>query len=150
MGLMSDAGAPGIADPGADLVRLAHHRNITIYPLAGPSSIFLALMGSGLNGQQFEFHGYLSRNKHQLKNDLKHLESKCKSEGATQIFMETPYRNQALLDIVFAKLRMDTWFCIAVDLSLPSQFIQTKTIKAWKKSPPPDLQKRPAIFLIGN
>ena len=150
VGLMSDAGSPGIADPGAAIVRLAHQNQIRIFPLVGPSSITLALMGSGLDGQHFEFHGYLSRKKPQLIKDLRRLESKCRSEKSTQIFMETPYRNRAIMDITIAQLRPDTWFCIAADLSLPSQYIQTRRIHAWKKTSIPDLHKRPAIFLIAT
>lgn len=148
-GLLSDAGCPGIADPGAALVSIAHNKGIKVVPLTGPSSIVLALMGSGLNGQGFCFHGYLPKDQSSRKRKLQELERAALKGGQTQIFIETPYRNQNLLEDAFNCLAETTRFCIACDLSLPTEFLQTKTIAAWKKKKP-DINKRPAVFLIGG
>lgn len=147
VGLMSEAGCPGVADPGADLVRLAHARNIRVIPLAGPSSILLALMASGLNGQGFVFHGYLPAEKDQRIKKLGEIERDSRSRGQTQIFIETPYRNQPLLADILAFCQKTTLLTIAVDITLPSEFIRTRGIAAWRQSVP-DLHKRPAIFLL--
>lgn len=147
--LMSDAGSPVIADPGNNIVRMAHRKGIQVVPIPGPSSIILALMASGFSGQQFTFHGYLDRNKNQLRNDLKKLEHLA-STGYTQIFMETPYRNLAIYDQAINILTASTMFCIACDLTAPEGFVRTKTIAQWNNSEKPDIHKRPCIFLIGT
>jgi len=149
IGLMSEAGCPGVADPGAEVVRLAHQQGIQVVPLVGPSSILLALMGSGMNGQKFSFQGYLSAKKQDLGQQLKRLEQLVQRENSTQIFIEAPYRNQQIVDAALQHLAPQTRFCIAVDLTLPTEFILTRKIEEWKKNPPKDLHKRPAIFLMG-
>ncbi len=148
-GLASEAGCPGVADPGAALVALAHQLKIEIVPLVGPSSILLALMASGLNGQQFCFLGYLSAKKDELDKELKKLEQAARKSGQTQIFIETPYRNHFMAQQIFQTLASDTLLCIAVDLTAPAESVQTKSIIQWKKSPLPDINKHPAIFLVG-
>jgi 16S rRNA (cytidine1402-2'-O)-methyltransferase len=148
LGLLSDAGCPGVADPGAGLVAMAHNKGIKVVPLIGPSSILLALMGSGFNGQSFCFHGYLPKDQSSRKKKLMELERTAIRTGQTQIFIETPYRNQNLIEDAFSCLEGNTRFCIACDLSLATAFHQTKTIAAWKKTKP-DINKRPAVFLIG-
>jgi 16S rRNA (cytidine1402-2'-O)-methyltransferase len=147
VGLMSEAGLPGVADPGSNLVSLAHKKGIVVKPLSGPSSIFMALMASGLNGQNFAFSGYLPQDEKKCKQRLVELELKSKKEYQTQIFMETPYRNNRLIQIILDCLHPNTQLCIACDISIDSEFIETKTISSWKKSIP-DLNKRPAIFII--
>jgi 16S rRNA (cytidine1402-2'-O)-methyltransferase len=149
IGVMSEAGCPGVADPGAKVVAWAHARGYEVVPLAGPSSILLALMASGLNGQSFTFHGYLSAKRPELAKDLKRLEDISKRQRQTQIFIETPYRNKQVIETAFKTLLPVTKFCIAADLTLPPQFIATKTIADWRKTPLLDLQKRAAIFLMG-
>jgi 16S rRNA (cytidine1402-2'-O)-methyltransferase len=149
LGMISEAGCPGIADPGARLVEAAHREGIQVVPVVGPSSILLALMGSGLSGQQFCFHGYLSPKRPQLGKDLKRLEQQASRFKQTQIFMETPYRNMAVLEEAVKNLSPSTRFAVAADLTLPTEYIFTQTIAEWKKKPLPDLHKRPAIFLIG-
>ncbi|MCF8244122.1 MAG: SAM-dependent methyltransferase [Saprospiraceae bacterium] len=146
LGILSEAGCPGIADPGAKLVELAHRRGVEVVPLVGPSSILLALMASGMNGQSFAFQGYLSQKA--LADDLKRLEQLVAKHRQTQIFIETPYRNRAVIEQAAKVLQPGTRFCIAVDLTLPTQSVQTKTIAEWRKKPLPELGKRPAIFLI--
>lgn len=148
IGLMSEAGCPGIADPGARLVEAAHRAGLEVIPLVGPSSIFLALMASGMGGQHFAFHGYLSPKRPLLAKDLKRLEQLARSTGSTQIFMETPYRNQAVLEEAILNLAGNTRFALATDLTLPSQFIRSQPINHWKKGTLPNLHKRPTIFLI--
>ena len=148
IGLLSEAGCPGVADPGAVIVEMAHQKNIEVIPLVGPSSILLALMASGMNGQNFAFQGYLSAKKPELAKDLKRIEQLAQKFKQTQIFIETPYRNGQLIETALKVLSSKTKFCIAADLTLPTQFIQTKKIGDWHKSPIPDLHKRPAIFLI--
>lgn len=150
IGLMSEAGCPGVADPGALVVEQAHRMGIEVKPLVGPSSILLVLMGSGFNGQQFSFHGYLPSKGGELSKSLKYLESQVLRNNATQIFIETPYRNAAIIDQVLKNIHPDLGFCIAADLTLPSQFISTKTIQQWKQTTIPDLNKRPAVFAIGQ
>ena len=149
VGLMSEAGCPGVADPGAALVAWAHKKGIEVVPLVGPSSILLALMASGLNGQQFCFNGYLSAKRQDLDKDLRRLEQLARKGSGTQIFIETPYRNQALLEQSLLSLASDTKLCIAVDITGANESILTKTIVQWKKIGLQDLHKRPAIFLIG-
>ncbi|HZM46046.1 MAG TPA: SAM-dependent methyltransferase [Burkholderiales bacterium] len=147
-GLVSEAGCPAVADPGADLVRLAHERGVRVAPLVGPSAVLLALMASGLNGQRFEFHGYLPIDAGQRARRLRELEDQAERTGATQIFIETPYRNDAVFQAVLDHCRDDTLLCVAVDLTLPSEAIATRTIAEWKKNRPP-LNRRPAVFLLG-
>jgi len=148
IGLLSEAGCPGVADPGAVIVKLAHQLGIEVVPLVGPSSILLALMASGMNGQQFCFHGYLPPNKGELAKALKRLESEARKRNQSQIFIETPYRNKGLIEVVLNALSKETLFCIAADITLPSQYIKTKKIKSWQKTSIPDLHKKPAIFII--
>lgn len=147
VGLLSEAGCPAVADPGADLVRLAHQKNIKVIPLVGPSSILLALMASGLNGQCFKFHGYLP-----IKNDARvskitALEKQSIQYDQTQIFIETPYRNQKLLELLTQACRDETNLCIASNLTLAAEYIGTKTVKAWRHAHP-DINKKPTIFLL--
>ena len=146
MGVISEAGCPGIADPGADVVSLAHERNIQVVPLVGPSSIFLALMASGFNGQSFTFHGYLPKERAERIKKIKELE-KTAQKKQTQLFIETPYRNMHLLEDMLQSCAPSTLLCIACDVTLPTEFIKTKRISEWKKQLP-DLNKRPSIFLI--
>ena len=146
IGLMSDAGMPCIADPGCDIVRLAHKKGIKVVPLYGSSSIFLALAASGLNGQNFCFHGYLPKEQANRKKKLKEIE---KREG-TQIFIETPYRNNHLFEDVLSTCSSDTLFCVASDISGQSERIITKSVAEWKRGEHPDLDKMPTVFLIGR
>ncbi|MCB0633826.1 MAG: SAM-dependent methyltransferase [Saprospiraceae bacterium] len=148
MGLLSEAGCPGVADPGARIVGLAHDAGIEVVPLVGPSSILLALMASGMNGQSFAFHGYLPPKRPDLARELKNHEQLASRLKQTQIFIETPYRNQAFIETALESLRPDTLFGIAADLTLPSQYTRTRRVSDWKQNPPPDLHKRPAIFLV--
>jgi 16S rRNA (cytidine1402-2'-O)-methyltransferase len=147
VGLLSEAGCPAIADPGADIVKLAHQNNIQVVPLVGPSSIILALMGSGMNGQSFAFNGYLPIDKDQRKSELKRLERLSFEQNQTQLFIETPYRNNKMLEDLIAVLHPQTRVCVACDITLPSEFIKTYTANEWKKIKV-DLHKRPAIFII--
>ena len=146
-GLISEAGNPCIADPGHEIVAYAHKRSITVVPLVGPSSILLALISSGFNGQQFCFHGYLPIQNPERRNKIKNLENT--SRLATQVFMETPFRNQSLLDEVLKTCLDETMLCIACDLTLPTEFIKTQTIKAWRSNKE-DFHKRYCIFLLGR
>jgi len=148
IGLLSEAGCPGIADPGAEIVRLAYEKGLEVVPFVGPSSILLALMASGMNGQEFSFKGYLSPKKPQLAKDLKTLEQVSQRFHQTQIFIETPYRNQALVETALQALSPSTRFCIACDLTAPTEWTRTLTIAEWKETKLPDLHKRPAIFLL--
>lgn len=147
MGLMSDAGCPGVADPGAVVVKLAHEKGIKVVPLVGPSSILLSMMGSGMNGQSFTFNGYLPIDKSDKKTMLKNLEKWSFERDQSQIFIETPYRNNQLLEEMTQILHPNTLLCIACDITLPTEFIQTKTISYWKKNKP-ELHKRPCIFIL--
>ena len=149
IGILSEAGCPGVADPGAHIVAWAHTEGYEVVPLVGPSSILLALMASGMNGQSFTFNGYLSAKREELSKDLKRLENQARSHRQTQIFIETPYRNRQMIDTALAVLAPQTKFCIAADISLPPQYIVTKTIAEWRKATIPDLHKKAAIFLIG-
>lgn len=148
IGLLSEAGCPGVADPGAIIVKLAHQKGIEVIPFVGPSSILLALMASGMNGQNFAFHGYLSVKKPELSRDLKRLESLASKFDQTQIFIETPYRNNAMVELALSSLSPHMYFCVATDLTLPTQYIKSKKVKDWKASKLPDLHKRPTVFLI--
>lgn len=147
--LISEAGVPGVADPGAAVVRHAHEKGIRVVPVTGPSSILLALMASGLNGQSFRFHGYLPVNRGDRIRAIKELEQESKRSGETQIFIETPYRNNALLTDILQICGPGTQLCLAADLTLDSEWIRTMSIAAWKKEKP-DLHKRPAVFLVGT
>lgn len=147
MGLLSDAGCPGVADPGAQIVSLAHQKDIQVVPLVGPSSILLAMMASGLNGQNFTFHGYLPIEKSERKQFLKKIEKQSKDLEQAQIFIETPYRNNKLLQALTNTLQASTRIHVAVDLTLSTEFVKTQTAEAWKKTSI-DLHKRPAIFII--
>ena len=146
-GLISDAGLPCVADPGNIIVAKAHEKGIKVVPCVGPSSIFLALMASGLNGQNFAFNGYLPIDKTECTNKIKSLELRSKIEKQTQIFMDTPYRNNKLLDLLLSTLQLDTKLCIACNITATDEFIQTKPIYQWKTTKP-DLNKKPCIFLI--
>ncbi len=148
IGLLSDAGCPGIADPGAEIVSIAHRKQIQVIPLIGPSSIFLALMASGLNGQQFCFHGYLDRNVGILKKQLKTLEQESRKHQQTQIFMETPYRNDKMFEALLSYLSVDTKLCLATAIKTTDERIVTQRVLDWKKSSKPELHKLPTVFLI--
>lgn len=148
MGLLSEAGCPGVADPGARIVELAHRRGIEVVPLVGPSSILLSLMASGLNGQQFCFHGYLPPQKPRLAKELRKLEQISARFNQTQIFIETPYRNQQLIETALECLSPGVRFCIAADLTLPEEYVRTRRIQEWQQVQIPNLHKRPAIFLL--
>ena len=148
-GMLSEAGCPGIADPGALPVSSAHQLGIEIVPLVGPSSILLALMGSGFSGQSFVFHGYLPIDQNERKNKIRELERAALKTGQTQIFMETPYRNEHLLQSMLQVCHNNTRLCIASDLTGENQMIKTLSIQSWKKSRP-SIHKVPAIFIIGR
>ena len=148
IGLISEAGCPGVADPGAEITNMAHKEDIQIVPLVGPSSILLALMASGMNGQSFAFNGYLPIETSERKKKLQNLERNSRNYNQTQLFIETPYRNNKLIDAIYQNLQGNTKLCIACDLSLSSEYIKTKTVHEWKKAPKPNLKKRPCIFLI--
>ncbi len=147
-GLISEAGMPAVADPGEGMIALAHHLNIQVIPLVGPSSIMLALMASGLNGQRFAFNSYLPIEKNQRKNRIKELEKRSMKNDQSQIFMETPYRNHQLLQDILATCNLGTRLCLASNITGKNEFIKTKTIKEWKREPAPDIQKKPTIFII--
>ncbi|WP_018479961.1 SAM-dependent methyltransferase [Pontibacter roseus] len=147
-GIISEAGCPGIADPGAEVVKYAHQKGIRVVPFAGPSAILLSLMGSGFNGQRFAFHGYLPIEKGPRLQALRALEKEMQQRDQTQIFMETPYRNNKLLEDLVQTLSGGTRLCIAANITSPEhELIQTKTISEWK-SQLPDIHKQPAVFLI--
>ena len=148
VGVLSDVGCPSVADPGANIVALAHEKNIKIVPLVGPSSILLALMASGFNGQGFCFNGYLPKEQKERIQKLKELERRAKNTQQTQLFMETPYRNTHVLEDILKNCFPTTRLCIAVDITLPTEKIQTKTVAGWKKTNI-DLNKKPCIFLMG-
>ena len=148
IGLMSDAGCPGVADPGARLVALAHQKGIRVVPLVGPSSILLALMASGLNGQQFAFLGYLPVDKTERIQKLKEIEKRAQTHNETQIFIETPYRNQHMLEALLSTCNANTRLCIASQVSLADEFIVTKSISGWKQSTLPELHKKPTVFIL--
>ncbi|MCB0792186.1 MAG: SAM-dependent methyltransferase [Flavobacteriales bacterium] len=147
--ILSEAGMPAIADPGARLVARAHVAGVRVVPLAGPSSFPLALAASGLNGQQFCFHGYLPRDRHERRQALQRIEREMKRTGATQMFMETPYRNRALLDELLRALSPGTLLCVALDLTQPGEQIVTRTVAEWRSSQV-ELPEAPALFLIGR
>jgi 16S rRNA (cytidine1402-2'-O)-methyltransferase len=151
-GLVSEAGVPAVADPGADLVRLAHQYGITVRPLVGPSSLLLAVMASGLNGQSFAFNGYLPTDPAQRTKRLKDLEQRSRNEKQTQLFIETPYRNGAMLEALVASCQPGTLICVATDLSLPTESVRTMTANKWKAAlvagKVPDFHKKPTVFLL--
>ena len=148
IGLMSDAGCPAVADPGARLVARAHALGIRVAPLVGPSSILLGLMGSGLNGQSFAFHGYLPVGEGERDASLRALEDESRKLGRTQIFIETPYRNERMLDALLKLLKPDTRLCIACDLNTAAETLLTRSVRDWRKTERPALAKRPALFLL--
>lgn len=150
VGLLSEAGCPAVADPGAPLVALAHHHGIRVVPLVGPSSILLALMASGLNGQQFRFLGYIPSEKDERIRKLKEIEQASRLRNETQIFIETPYRNKHLLDDIVATCKAETRLCVAINLTQPNEFVCTRRIAEWRASPLPDTHKQPCIFLLLN
>ena len=147
VGLLSEAGCPGIADPGADVVKLAHQLDIKVVPLVGPSSILMAMMGSGMNGQSFTFNGYLPIDKDERKKEIKRLERISYELNQSQIFIETPYRNNKMLEDICSILEKNTSICVACDITLPTEFIKTLTVHEWAKKKV-DLHKRPTIFII--
>ena len=147
IGVISEAGCPGVADPGADIVAAAHQQNIKVVPLVGPSSILLSLMASGMNGQSFAFHGYLPIKSGDRVKSIKHLESISIREKQTQIFIEAPYRNNHLLKDILTHCHSKTKVCIACDVTLETELIKTKSVTQWK-SKLPELHKKPTIFLI--
>jgi 16S rRNA (cytidine1402-2'-O)-methyltransferase len=146
IGLMSEAGLPGIADPGAKLISLAHWKKIRVVPLSGPSSILLALISSGLNGQNFTFNGYLPVKPADRESKLRDLEKRSR-DGYAQIFMETPYRNQRMLESILSACSNETLLCIAMDITLPDENIRTMTISEWKKNQP-SINDRLAVFIL--
>jgi len=148
VGLMSDAGCPGIADPGADVVKLAHKNGITVIPLVGPSSIVLSIMASGFNGQNFAFIGYLPIDKTQKIRRLKELEQIVHKQNQAQFFIETPYRNEQLFDVLLEVLAPDTFLFIGKELSAPHQIVLSKSVAIWKKTPKPSLHKVPVVYGI--
>lgn len=149
MGILSEAGCPAVADPGANLVALAHRHGYEVRPLVGPSSLLLALMASGANGQNFAFKGYLPSEKSERIAALKNLEQRSRQQNETQLFIETPYRNDALLADALETLYPETRLCTATDLTLPSQEIISQTVAAWRKLKTlPNLKKRPTIFVL--
>lgn len=147
IGIISEAGCPGVADPGQHLVAVAQEMNVQVKPLVGPSSILLALMASGMNGQQFQFAGYLPIDASLRLKAIKNLEAESKQKNCTQIFIETPYRNNQLLETLISACHPQTKICVAVDLTTSAEIVQTKTAEQWKTSLP-QLHKRPAIFLL--
>ncbi|MEI6821762.1 MAG: SAM-dependent methyltransferase [Bacteroidota bacterium] len=147
IGLLSEAGVPCIADPGAAIVKIAQSNNINVIPLVGPSSIFMALMASGFNGQQFSFLGYLPVDKKFRVDKIKEIEKTIYQKNETQLFIETPYRNNQMIESILSTCRNETMLCIATDVSMDSEYIKTKSIAQWKKSIP-DINKRATVFLL--
>jgi 16S rRNA (cytidine1402-2'-O)-methyltransferase len=147
IGLISDAGCPGVADPGSDIVKIAHQSNIKVVPLVGPSSILLAIMSSGLNGQNFAFNGYLPIDRDDKKTKIKELERLSLQKNQSQIFIETPYRNNKMFEDLLKNLSDSTNLCIACDLTLKNEFIRTLSVNEWGKNKI-NIDKRPAIFII--
>lgn len=148
VGLLSEAGCPAVADPGALLVREAHRNGIAVRPLVGPSSLLLALMASGLDGQRFAFHGYLPAREPDRSRRIGDLERESARQSQTQLFIETPYRNPALFRSLIDTCRPTTRLCLATDLTLPSESVQTRSIVDWKRQPAPDIDRRPTVFLL--
>ena len=148
MGIISEAGCPAVADPGADIVALAQKKNIRIIPLVGPSSILMSIMASGFSGQSFAFNGYLPAKPQERAQKLKQLEQRCYKENQTQLFIETPYRNAQMIESILKTCRPETKLCIASGITCPEEYIKTKSVAEWKKLPLPELGKIPAVFLI--
>lgn len=148
IGLMSEAGCPGVADPGALIVRRAHELGLGVKPLVGPSSLLLALMASGLDGQRFAFHGYLPAREPERGKRIVELEKESRHKRQTQLFIETPYRNAVLLDALLSACQPETLLCLASDLTLPDATVATRRISAWRKMPRPELNRRPTVFLL--
>lgn len=149
MALLSEAGLPGIADPGSQVISLAHYKGIRVKPLVGPSSILLALMASGFNGQQFCFRGYLPIIEKERIRAVKQLETKALTEGSSQVFMEVPHRNMKMLDTLLSVCHPATMLCLATNLTLPNEQVNSRTIEDWRKRKP-DLHKQPTIFIISR
>lgn len=151
-GLLSEAGVPAVADPGANLVRLAHQHKVAVRPLVGPSSLLLAVMASGLNGQSFAFNGYLPTDAAQRAARIRELEARSRKERQTQLFIETPYRNAAMLEALASGCQPGTLVCVATDLTLPTESVRTQSAAAWKKElaagRAPDFHKKPTVFLL--
>ena len=150
IGIISEAGCPGIADPGSKVVAWAHNHNISVNPLVGPSSILLALMASGMNGQRFRFHGYLPVKPPQLKTKLKELEADVRKHNESQIFIEAPYRNGSMIKACAQHLQADIMLCVAVDIQETTQEINSHPIKSWKNRDVDKYHKRPAVFILGK
>jgi len=150
VGVISEAGCPAVADPGADVVAIAQRKGLTVVPLVGPSSMLMAVMASGLNGQSFAFNGYLPIDPADRVKRLKLLEARAVQEHQTQLFIETPYRNAKLFDTLCQTLRPQTRICVAAGITTEDEWIHTHTVADWKRYPLPDLSKTPAIFLIGR
>lgn len=148
VGVISEAGCPAVADPGADVVAIAQREGLQVVPLVGPSSILLAVMGAGFNGQSFAFHGYLPIDPADRAKRLKQLEARSASERQTQLFIETPYRNHKMIADILAVCHPRTRLCIASGLTTDKEYLRSKTVKEWKQTPPPDLNKIPTIFAI--
>lgn len=149
MGVISEAGCPAVADPGADVVAIAQKKGLRVVPLVGPSSMILAVMASGLNGQSFAFHGYLPIDATERVKRLKQLEVRAQQEHQTQLFIETPYRNAKLFETLCSTLRPQTRICVAAGITTDEEWIRTKTVAEWRRQRLPDLSKIPAIFLMG-
>lgn len=149
MGVISEAGCPAVADPGADVVAIAQKKGLRVVPLVGPSSMILAVMASGLNGQSFAFHGYLPIDAAERVKRLKQLEVRAQQEHQTQLFIETPYRNAKLFETLCSTLRPQTRICVAAGITTDEEWIRTRTVAEWRRQRLPDLSKIPAIFLIG-
>ena len=149
-GVLSEAGCPGVADPGAELARAAHQRGIQVVPLVGPSSLLLALMASGMNGQSFTFHGYLPIDRSRRAAAIKQLERVALAQHQTQLFIETPYRNLPLLEDLLAQLHPATRLCVAASLTAPNEFVRTDMVAGWRKQELPQIHKQPAVFLVGK
>ena len=146
--LLSDAGCPAVADPGARLVREAHASGIRVVPLVGPSAILLAVMASGMNGQRFQFHGYLPVDAVARRKSLITLEQESSKNDVTQAFIETPYRNRAMYEAILSSCQPNTLLCVATDLTCQSEYVSTRSISAWRSADAPDLERRPTVFLI--
>jgi len=147
IGIVSEAGCPGVADPGQELVTIAQQKGVVVKPLVGPNAVLLALMASGLNGQRFHFHGYLPIDNHERSKAIRELESESLKKDCTQIFIETPYRNNQVMEALLTHCRPSTRLCVAVDLTGNNEWIKTRSIAGWQQDKT-DIHKRPAIFLI--
>ena len=150
VGVISEAGCPAVADPGAEVVAMAQHKGFRVIPLVGPSSMIMAVMASGLNGQSFAFNGYLPVDEADRAKKLKALESRAWNESQTQLLIETPYRNRKMFDTILRSLRPQTRLCVAAGITTSDEYIRTHTVQEWKRIQLPDLSKIPAIFLIGR